>query len=186
MIATYTFNSSKKRDDFINIIKELWFKYTTNTYSKVIWSKSEVNPQILGNWSNVKTVNNTVTYYEITVDKDLNDDEEKKLNKLVELFQYKERDVSLWLLIFWSLILGSLLALLIGYVFDDFLWLIDFNQHKWLTNITIIWSIWFVFYKFLAHTGNKTSEDKVKINELKNYLIDNYLWENWKKIISNF
>lgn len=184
MISTFTFYSSKSRDDFINIINELWFNFTTNTYTKTTWSKSDVSPHIFWNGSNIKTTNNTITLFEVTLDKDLTEEEEIKLNKLFQLFKYRKSELKFWALIIISLVLWIVLSLAIAYLLDNFLWLLDFNKYTWLPNITIIWSIAFVFYKLFVYMDWDIEKKEAQFQESKNYLIENYVWENWKRIIS--
>lgn len=187
MIKTFKFVNSKRRDEFISVIKELWFKYSLNTYSQVVSSKSEVNDHLIWNGRDVKTTNNSVIYYEITVDKDLDNEEEIKFNKLTKLFFYKRNNdnlfsnIVMWFLSWWFITI--ILFIFIGNNFVD-LW-------NMLLNTKLIYLIGIIIIGLFSYLFNKISkEDKEKqskeITELKDFLLNEYLWEYWKKLISTF
>lgn len=190
MIYTYTFTDISKRNDFINILTELWYNIWMNTYSKVISSKSDVQAHIIWNWANVKTTNNTITYYELNIEKNIGPDEEYKLNKLFNLYSYSRLERSFWAVIIGWIIWWISISLLLSYSLYILFWFININIDmdsfigKTLWYIVIFWPILYIMIAIYKNQSKNIEKDNNNINELKQYLINNYLWEIWKKIIN--
>lgn len=194
MLYTYNFTDLSSRNNFVNIVKELWFMVNFNTYTEINSSKSEVKDHLLWNGRDVKTTNNTIIRYEINIEKDMNEEEIQKFKNFDYYYFHKKIPkpdawLSEWILWwFWfTLLIRWILALILK--FFKIPYLIDiYNTGIYkiilLFWIFIIFSVKFcIFWKPIAIQKAKELEEKNK--KIKEMLINNYLWEFWKKIITN-
>lgn len=194
MLYTYTFTNIPARNTFINIVKELWFSVITDTYTEVKSSKSEVKDHILWNGRDVSTVNQTIVRYEINIEKEMTDADIKNFNNFIYYYfnkQISDPDIriKLWILWwFWStLLFWWLLAVFFKYIKIPYLTSIyNINTYKYLM---LLWMFIFFSMKFLKSekpiAAKKTKEIDEKNKKIKDFLMKKYLWEYWKKIISN-
>lgn len=194
MLYTFTFTSISARNTFVNIVKELWFSVDINTYSEIKSSKSEVKEHILWGGRDVKTENNTITRYEINIEKNMNEKEINYFNDFIYYYFNKEKPenndwivewVSAWLWI--TLIIRWLLALIFKFIKIPYLidiYSISIYKFSILLFIFIFLSIKFS-KSWKPKSINKANKIEEKNNKIKKILLNEYLWEYWKKIISN-
>lgn len=194
MLYTYTFNNTRSRDEFINIVKELWFSVDINTYTEIKSSKSEVKEHILWDWRDVKTINQTVTVYEVSIEKDLNQEETNKFNDFLYYYFSKEKPKPdarifdwIWGWFWLTLIIRWLLALIFKFIKIPYLIdIYNVDLYKYL----LLWWLFLVFtLKFQKSSKPEAIEKAKKVEEknkrVKEMLIKEYLWEYGKKIINN-
>lgn len=185
MIKTITFTDINKRNDYINIIKELGFKVSINTYTQTLGSKSAVNDHVLWSWRDVSTVHNTITNYEVNIEKEIGDievenKEKEQLNKLEKIFLYKEKEDSFISNLFAGVFIGGILVIFLVNIWDKF-W-----EKLLETGIAyLLWLLVCLYMISFMNKGDKKEKENVEkeINDLKDELIRDYLGEKGKKII---
>lgn len=194
MLYTYTFTNISSRNTFVNIVKELWFSVDLNTYSELKSSKSEVKDHFFWNGRDVKTENNTVTRYEINIEKDMNEVETKKFNDFIYFYFNKQTpkpDARIFEWIwgwFWlTLIIRWLIALILKFIkIPYFIDIYNVDTYKYV----LLWWLFLVLTIKFQKSSKPESIKKAKILEEKNLkikemLMKEYLWEYGRKIITN-
>lgn len=194
MLYTYEFTDLSSRNNFVNIVKELWFMVNFNTYTEINSSKSEVKDHLLWNGRDVKTTNNTITRYEINIEKDMNEEEIQKFKNFDYYYFHKKRPkpdawLSEWILWwFWvTLLIRWILALILKYIKIPYL--INFYNVDELKYMLLLWIFLFLSINFCISWKpiaiKKANELEEKNKKIKEMLIKEYLWEYGKKIITN-
>lgn len=194
MLYTYPFSNTRSRDEFINIVKELWFSVNINTYTEIKSSKSEVKEHILWDWRDVKTINETITNYEVSIEKDINQEETKKFNDFIYYYFNKQTPqanswIFEWILWwFWfTLIIRWILALIFKFI--EIPYLIDIYNVDLYKYLLLWWLFLVLTLKYQKSLKPKAIEKAKQFEEknkrVKEMLMKEYLWEYWKKVIIN-
>jgi len=189
MIKTITFTDVDKRNDYISIVKELWFTVNTNTYSK----NSSVTHTSIYDWRwGSTTRHNSTPQYEINIEKEIDyideeDKESKELDKLKKIFFYKEKKESFMFHLFIGTLSGFFITAILVW---PILWGI-FGIDELLINTGLVYLIGLFICLHMVWVFNKSykkekAEAKKEINNLKDELINSYLWKKWKEIIKKY
>lgn len=177
MLLTYKFRNVYVRNDFVNIVKELWFKVSINSYEQNLWSKSTVKENVFG-WANIDTTNDVIVIYEVNVEKDVTNEEIRKVNKLANLLSFSDENLffwkvseTLWLwFLFWFLSLYAFIKIVTTLSLEKF-----FNTEPEMFFPFFVLSLIIIFFNRIV----KRKKKRVEMRRIKGELLKSELWQFW-------